>query len=126
VRPQRYRSPTGAHTPSSDGDVARNTESQDLPKTDLFEGDKPEKAAAFLNLLQVYFMMNPAAYHNDRTRSLFLIADLHEPAEVLWARHYIESDSSSPVNLMITRVSSGSSTARSACILGRTQPGTPS
>src|SRR4051794_16050668 len=84
--------PVGTYTPSAEGEPHRRPERQHLPRIEVFEGDKPEKAAAFLNLLQVYFLMNPAAYPTDRVRSLFLIVHLRGPAEV-WSRRYTEIDS---------------------------------
>jgi hypothetical protein len=53
------RSAEGTHTLHTGEEAPPWAERQYLPKIDLFEGDKPEKAAAFLNLLQVYYLMNP-------------------------------------------------------------------
>jgi hypothetical protein len=81
----------GTHTPNTGEEAPPRAERQYLPKIDLFEGDKPEKAAAFLNLLRVYYLMNPRAYPTDRARSLFLIVHLRGPAEV-WSRRYTETE----------------------------------
>jgi hypothetical protein len=53
------RSAEGTHTPNTGEEAPPRAERQYLPKINLFEGDKPEKAAAFLNLLRVYYLMNP-------------------------------------------------------------------
>jgi hypothetical protein len=56
AEPTAAHSATGvgdSHTPNTGGDAPPRAERQYLPKIDLFEGDKPEKAAAFLNLLEL-------------------------------------------------------------------------